>query len=254
MHGYVQIIAKFARQNRFDMTNERLALFKSSQILPIEGSPVIVEQYTKGDLHSDAFDLLTQAPEIDDIRFLFRRLGLEPLIGVIEKPTPVPKIESAPTVLVQNTLSTQTEKPAPQINSIFKAEPAIKQWRSAEQNTLAWFSALKIVSSAKDVSKANVGYDLEVALNDGRQFYVEIKSVKRLGDSIRMTNNEHCTAHQHGRNYLLAMVVNSDPLEIKIIPDPVRTLPLDKRCEQWSWYCESYLDEAIDFLNITDTQ
>jgi hypothetical protein len=43
------------------------------------------------------------------------------------------------------------------------------------------------------------------------------------------------------------MVVNSDPLEIKIISDPVRTLPFDKRCEQWSWYCENYLDEAIDF-------
>ena len=249
VRGCVQIIAKFARQNRFDMTEERLMLFKSSRVLPLQNETVIVKQYTKGVLHSEAFALLNQATEIDDIRFLFRRLGLEPLLGVIEKP----KSTSALPKLATTTSAEVITKSLPQ-NSIFKAEPAIKQWRSAEQNTLAWFSALKIVSSAKDVSKANIGYDLEIMLNDGRQFYIEIKSVKRLGDSIRMTNNEHSTAHQHGKNYLLAMVVNSDPLEIKIIPDPVRTLPLDKRCEQWSWYCESYLDEAIDFLNITDAQ
>ncbi len=248
VRGCVQIIAKFARQNRFDMTEERLTLLKSSLILPLQNETVIVEQYTKGELHSEAFALLNQATEIDDIRFLFRRLGLEPLLGVVEKPKSTSAVPKPAT-----TTAKVITKSLPQ-NSIFKAEPAIKQWRSAEQNTLAWFSALKIVSSAKDVSKANIGYDLEVALNDGRQFYVEIKSVKRLGDSIRMTNNEHCTAHQHGKNYLLAMVVNSDPLEIRIISDPVRTLSLDKRCEQWSWYCESYLDEATDFLNITAIQ
>lgn len=79
------------------------------------------------------------------------------------------------------------------LSSQFKALPAIKAWRSAEQNAIAWFTALTNVISAKDVSQGNVGYDLEIVMRNGARLHVEVKSVSRFGDSIRLTNNEHAT-------------------------------------------------------------
>ena len=152
------------------------------------------------------------------------------------------------------TMNSTQISPSKQPDSIFKTRPAIKQWRSAEKNTLEWFNALTDVVSVKDVSQANVGYDLEVLRRDGQRMYIEVKSVTRFGDPVRITNNEHATAFQLGAAFLLAIVVNSEEeFKIRFVPDPVRTLTLDKRCEQWSWYCEDYIDHMNNLRFFNDT-
>ena len=77
----------------------------------------------------------------------------------------------------------------PEIQKIKKeVKPHIARWRSAEQQCLdieAFFG-----NSAVDVSKKNVGYDIESTTPGGEKRYIEVKSIKDDG-SFTITNNEY---------------------------------------------------------------
>ena len=215
-------------------------MLATALLLPILTGKVSPRNYSGEPLLPEFKDFLMRQQEADDICYLGKRLGLPD--GLVGTPAPSPQV-------AKNTqrLPAPTDLVAGVNGSSFKAMPAIKAWRSAEQNALAWLSALQDVVSAKDVSQANVGYDLEVVKRSGERWYIEVKSIARFGDSFRLTNNEHATAYQLGRSYLLALVVNgTDHFKIRFISDPIRTLELEKRCEQWSWYSDNYIDFLID--------
>lgn len=92
-----------------------------------------------------------------------------------------------------------------------------------------------------DVSKRNVGYDLEAISPDGESFYFETKSLSRVGEIFSLSTNEEVVARQHGKNYVLALVhMTSAYLEIDLIPDPANNLPFVRQCKQWAWVCEMY--------------
>lgn len=241
--GCAQVIRRAARQYRFDLTQERLATLASIKIIPVKEGNLTAKAYNGEPLAPEFLELLTQSEELDDLRYLAKRLELpNDFLGV---PSPKPSRSPMPEVAISPMNSSTQISPSKQPDSIFKTRPAIKQWRSAEKNALEWFSALTDVVSVKDVSQANVGYDLEVLRRNGQRMYIEVKSVTRFGDPVRLTNNEHATAFQLGPAYLLAIVVNSEEdFYIRFVPDPIRTLTLDKRCEQWSWYCECYINQA----------
>jgi hypothetical protein len=240
--GCAQVIRRAARQYRFDLTQERLATLASIKIIPVKGGNITAKAYSGEQLAPEFLELLTQSEELDDLRYLAKRLELpNDFLGV---PSPKPSRSPIPEVSMPP-MNSSTQISSKQPDSIFKTRPAIKQWRSAEKNTLEWFSALTDVVSVKDVSQANVGYDLEVLRRNGQRMYIEVKSVTRFGDPVRLTNNEHATAFQLGTAFLLAIVVNSeDDFYIRFVSDPIRKLQLDKRCEQWSWHCENYADQA----------
>jgi hypothetical protein len=186
-----------------------------------------------------------QQQESEDIRYLSRRLKLpDGLLSSSVNNVRTGSIETLPSQCLPECGYDHVPK---QSSSLFKTPPAIKSWRSAEQNALTWFAALSDVIAATDVSQANVGYDIEVVKRNGERLYVEVKSVPRFGDAFRLTNNEHATAYQLGSSYLLALVVNgSNQFHIRFVSDPVRRLKLEKRCEQWSWYGDDYLDVLIE--------
>ena len=97
-----------------------------------------------------------------------------------------------------------------------------------------------------DVSKSNLGYDLEVQWKD-KISYVEIKSVKNLGDSFTMTNNEYSTAVEFGDQYELAIVEQFDSsLKICLIQNPKRKLSLFNEFTRWEWVCNEYSGTLID--------
>jgi hypothetical protein len=165
-----------------------------------------------------------------DANMFFRRLGvqIEPL---------------AETVGSQRKGSAQTH-PMPGNNEdfseSFKARPAIKKWRSAEQNAAEYLRSLRTILSVADVSQANLGYDLEILLTNGKRAYVEVKSVAHFSEPFKISNNEYASAHRYGEDYHIALVVNEDPFLIQFITNPINILGFEKKCERWSWYCEDY--------------
>jgi Domain of unknown function (DUF3883) len=107
------------------------------------------------------------------------------------------------------------------------------------------------VLSATDVSKANLGYDLEILLSTGSKIYIEIKSVSAFTEPFKITTNEYSSAHNYGDRYYIAVVINDEPFQIKVIQNPINSLVFDKKCEQWSWYCDQYtraLQDAKDLV------
>ena len=63
-----------------------------------------------------------------------------------------------------------------------RKQEVIPKWRSVEKNVAAVLQGLKGVSTVRDVSEQNLGYDLEVVLDSGEKQYIEVKSVSSLGD------------------------------------------------------------------------
>ena len=101
----------------------------------------------------------------------------------------------------------------------------------------------------KDVSRQNVGYDIEGVTPGGEEVFVEVKSIDRPGQPFTLTSNEEATARQAGDAYRLAVVRQAGAdLEVAFIPDPANRLELTRRCRQWVWECFAYEYEPERFV------
>ena len=122
----------------------------------------------------------------------------------------------------------------------------IQKWRSAEENTLVALNANGF--RLKDVSKQNLGFDLEGSDPNGKNIYIEVKSIDYIGQKFRMTNNEFAAAQYKPGNYYLALVYqNKDSFEISLIKDPVNRLNLTRQVVQWVWECTDYEYKPMRF-------
>ena len=122
----------------------------------------------------------------------------------------------------------------------------IQKWRSAEENTLVALNANGF--RLKDVSKQNLGFDLEGSDPNGKNIYIEVKSIDYVGQKFRMTNNEFAAAQYKPGNYYLALVCqNKDSFEISLIKDPVNRLNLTRQVVQWVWECTDYEYKPMKF-------
>ena len=100
----------------------------------------------------------------------------------------------------------------------------------------------------KDVSKQNLGFDLEGSAPDGKNIYIEVKSIDYVGQKFRMTNNEFAAAQYKPNNYYIALVYqNKDFLEISLIKDPVNRLNMTRQVVQWVWECSDYEYKPMKF-------
>ena len=244
--GCAQVFSRAARQYRYDLTRERIEQLSNTPFLPTVSGYKTPNQYRGEALEPSFSDFLGKQNESEDLRALGLRLQIKSEIFSI----PETQSKAMPVLVVESVKNISHTLPLNTINtpSLFRNPPSIKAWRSAEQNAQAWLSALADVLTVKDVSQANVGYDLEVFKSNGDSMYVEVKSVSKFGDMFRLTNNEHATAYQLGDDYYLAIVVNSnETFAIRLIRNPINTLSLEKRCEQWSWYCENYTNHLIEY-------
>jgi hypothetical protein len=113
------------------------------------------------------------------------------------------------------------------------------RWRSAEENTLIILNSSGF--NLVDVSKRNIGYDLEGYDPSGSPVQIEVKSITEIGQSFRLTNNEVAIAQSLPKTYYIAIVRQlPNRIEISFINDPVRNLQLDRHCVQWVWECSKY--------------
>jgi len=120
----------------------------------------------------------------------------------------------------------QTSKLNPQIS--------LKRWRSAEQQVLSVLTALGW--KVEDVSRQNLGYDIEGRTPEGEDAFVEVKAIDHPGQAFTLTSNEEAVARQKGDAYRLALVRQAnDCLEIAFIEDPIHKLKLTRQCRHWVW-------------------
>ena len=135
--------------------------------------------------------------------------------------------------------------------SISKNEkkPSVSKWRSAEQQCVEIETHFGNI--AKDVSKQNLGYDIESRTPSGELRYIEVKLLASRNGAFSMTNNEYTAAHQFRNNYYLCLITQSDrEAKMLYIRNPLETLSFEKRIRQWEWYCDQYsgVEYSIDVI------
>ncbi len=131
----------------------------------------------------------------------------------------------------------------------FTQKSVIQKWRSVEQNVKLILEEFDDITEVIDVSKRNIGYDLEAICKNGERRFYEVKSVNNLGDQFSMTNNEVLTASQHPSQYYLCIVKQDDrKIEMCLINNPANTLNLERRVRAWEYICESYDGIKIERL------
>ena len=135
-----------------------------------------------------------------------------------------------------------------EIKSVKKEiKPQIAKWRSAEQQCIEIEKFFGNV--AVDVSKKNVGYDIESTTPDGKKRYIEVKSIKEDG-SFSITNNEYTAAHQYGDQYYMCLLIQSaQNIQAIYIQNPIENISFEKRIKQWEWYCDTYAGDSFIFEN-----
>ncbi|MBE0424641.1 MAG: DUF3883 domain-containing protein, partial [Lutibacter sp.] len=122
----------------------------------------------------------------------------------------------------------------------------LKRWRCAEEQTLDVLNlnGFKLI----DVSKQNIGYDLEGFDPNGKEIQIEVKSVNLPGQKFKLTNNEIAVAQEKQNSFFIAIVRQADTFfEIALISDPVNNLVLNRQCVQWIWECSEYEYKPIKF-------
>ncbi|HET8572906.1 MAG TPA: DUF3883 domain-containing protein [Edaphocola sp.] len=131
-------------------------------------------------------------------------------------------------------------------NNSASATLSSKRWRSAEEQTLIILNQNGFI--LEDVSKQNIGYDLEGIDPTGNKIQIEVKSITLPGQKFKMTNNEIAVAQANQKSFFIAVVrQTNDFFEIALIRDPINTLSLNRQCIQWIWECESYEYKPIKF-------
>ena len=116
---------------------------------------------------------------------------------------------------------------------------SLKRWRSAEQQVLELLSAQGW--RVEDVSRQNIGYDIEGVSPQGEPAFVEVKAIENPGQPFILTSNEEAVARQKGNAYYVALVRQTiTHLEVAFISDPTNHLVFTRQCRQWVWECSSY--------------
>lgn len=133
------------------------------------------------------------------------------------------------------------------LNQNVNLKPHISKWRSAEQQCIEierYFG-----NDAEDVSKKNLGYDIESRTKAGELRYIEVKSISN-GGGFSLTNNEYTAAHQfRNKYYICLMIQNENKVKVIYISNPIDTLHLEKRIKQWEWFCDEYGGDVYEFDN-----
>lgn len=116
---------------------------------------------------------------------------------------------------------------------------SLKRWRSAEQQVLHLLTAQGW--TVEDVSRQNLGYDIEGRTSEEEEVFFEVKSIDYPGQPFTLTSNEEAVARQKGPRYQLAIVRQAgNLLEVAFVRDPVQQLKLTRQCRQWVWECSEY--------------
>lgn len=266
--GLATILGKLIKKYRYDFSDN---LVKQLSNIPIfvtsKGQVNLSKVKDYCELNERYKQVLNDICDKDDIRFAFKKLGIkfEESYNVIPSESTfnlTNNRENSNSTFKSNFFSSIFNKKDESIDHTINTEnkeiqkfnqrrtPNIQKWRSTEINLVEYLKCFDNIETAKDVSISNLGYDIEVKLKNGRKLYIEVKSMISFSQPFKITNNEYTCAHNYGDDYYLALVINDDSFQVKFIQNPIRNLHFEKKCEQWSWFCEEYKNKLIEINDV----
>lgn len=260
------IFSKIVKRYRYDFSEKIIDKVGNLSIFIKKSKKVNAKELkVYSDLDEEYKHILNDNCDSEDIKFIFKKLGVE---------FDLPNSNSTNVFSSQTLNETITEK-AGIFSNLFKKNvnnerdnfktkeiedisndfnkkkyPNIQKWRSTEVNLAEYLRYFDFIENVKDVSVSNLGYDIEVKLKNGDKIFLEVKSVASFSQPFKITNNEYTCAHNYGDKYYIALVINDDEFEVKFIQNPIQTLHFEKKCEQWSWFCEEYKSNLLDIEEI----
>ena len=89
--------------------------------------------------------------------------------------------------------------------SVSVPEGKVARWRETEQQVVGVLNAQGW--NLTDVSRQNQGYDIVGTANNGREVFIEVKSLEHFRSPFTMTNNEVLVAREKQEQYALALVI-----------------------------------------------
>jgi uncharacterized protein DUF3883 len=215
---------------------EATAIDKTWQLWPVDGVPRSLSnsRRTKRFLDADFLDLV--AEKTGGVGPLKRLLSDLVDSGAPSAMLP-PETPSPALPLDQPEPGTQTS------GELWQGSPtppmSLKRWRGAEQQVLALLKAKGW--KVTDVSRQNIGYDIEGFAPDGGEMCIEVKAIAYPGQPFTLTSNEEAVAREKGTAYVMALVHQTEShLEVAFIRDPITHLKLVRQCKQWAWECATY--------------
>lgn len=261
--GLATIFGKLIKKYRYDFSEKITNQLSTIPIFVTSKGQVNASKLKEYSELSEKYKhVLNDTCDMDDIRFAFKKLGIEFKSNQTDTEL-VNKIDNNNDINSKsNFFSNLFNKREKSVEYIEKEEnkeiqnfnkrrtPNIQKWRSTEINLVEYLKCFDNIETAKDVSISNLGYDIEVKLTNGRKLYIEVKSMISFSQPFKITNNEYTCAHNYGNDYYIALVINDDDFQVKFIKNPIENLHFEKKCEQWSWFCEDYKLKLLNIENI----
>lgn len=256
------IFSKIVKKYRYDFSEKIINRVGNLKIFVKNSKRVNaneLKEYSKID--EEYKHILNDNCENDDIKFAFKKLGVEyDLANSNMFYSQIQNISNEKHGIFSNIFKKMENAEAnnyksKEIESISndfnkKKYPNIQKWRSTEVNLTEYLRYFDFIDEVKDVSVSNLGYDIEAKLKNGEKIFIEVKSVISFSQPFKITNNEYTCAHNYGDKYYIALVINDDNFEVKFIQNPIENLHFEKKCEQWSWFCEEYKSNLLDIDEI----
>lgn len=256
------IFSKIVKKYRYDFSEKIINRVGNLKIFVKNSKKVNaneLKEYSK--LDEEYKHILNDNCENDDIKFAFKKLGVKyDLVNSNMFYSQTQNISNEKHGIFSNIFkkmenaeaNNYKSKEIENISNDFnkKKYPNIQKWRSTEVNLTEYLRYFDFIDEVKDVSVSNLGYDIEVKLKNGEKIFIEVKSVISFSQPFKITNNEYTCAHNYGDKYYIALVINDDNFEVKFIQNPIENLHFEKKCEQWSWFCEEYKSNLLDIDEI----
>lgn len=221
----VDLVVKSVEQTRFTVSNEDKESINNAYIIESENS---IEKTKDMNATKPSKQFLSKVEnklnDNNDLKWFTKKFNIE-----YEPPK-------------------KNEQPIKEVNTndndtivSFKKKVNLTKWRNIEKNVIEILRGFDYIKSVEDVTLMNIGYDAKAKTKDNKEQYYEIKSVRSLGDPIKITNNEYTHAHKYKNQYYLAIASQQeDYIELCIIANPIETLNLTKRIVQVEWICDEY--------------
>lgn len=221
----VDLVVKSVEKTRFTVSNEDKESIDNAYIIESETS---VEKTKDMDATKPSKQFVSkvenQLNDANDLKWFTKKFNID-YEPSKKKEVPIKKF------------STNNE------NNIvsFKKKANLTKWRSVEKNVIELLRGFDYIKSVEDVTLMNLGYDAKAVTQNNEEQYYEIKSVRSLGDPIKITNNEYTHAHKYKNKYYLVIASQQeDYIELCIIDNPIETVNLTKRIVQVEWICDEY--------------
>ncbi|MCM3611690.1 DUF3883 domain-containing protein [Planococcus sp. MERTA32b] len=253
INGGVEILTESVKKYRFQLNSEIKELLKSAKFLFFESKEFLsINQLEGGEIIDKVFleKLNIKINDKNDLEHFIKNLDMPIPINLLTeiKVTYGKDIESSNNIIAKfNTEQKTVIRNEKLRDNESKYSNSLKKWRNVETNLARFLEMDESVDKVLDVSKSNLGYDLEVYRGNDIE-YIEVKSVDSMGATISMTNNEYSTANELKDKFILAIAKQTtDNLEVCFIKNPIYNLNLTKRVTRWEWICDEYSGKVNHF-------